>query len=403
MKKTKLSDLGTFARGVSKHRPRNAPELYEGGGYPLVQTGDITSAHFHIDSHSQEYNNKGLQQSKLWPKGTLAITIAANIAETGILSYPMAFPDSVVGFNSYDGKTTNQFMHYLLSNFRKNIQSNVKSTGSTQDNINLKFLNELELEVPDFNSQRDIVNTLLNIDKKIELNNNINDELYQIADYIFSYWFIGFNFPNENGLSYIVNDGPLTHSSILNKNIPSGWKIKKLGDLFLSKNVSTKKIESSSIFSNGTYPVITQDAGKMIKGYTNLENPIIDLPVLVFGDHSCTIRYVDFPFFRGADGTQLLYFENKELLLLAYFWINKTITSLPNYGKYERHFKYLKDCYIIIPNDDILMKFSKTINPFLEQIQQNNKESSELEQLRDWLLPMLMNGQITVNKKEQSS
>lgn len=397
MENIKLGELGIFARGVSKHRPRNAPELYEGGGYPLVQTGDITNANFYINSHSQEYNRIGLQQSKLWPKGTLAITIAANIAETGILSYPMAFPDSVVGFNSYDGKTTNQFMHYLLSNFRKNIQSNVRSTGSIQDNINLKFLNELKLEVPDFQSQNDIVKVLSNIDKKIELNNKVNDELSQIADYIYSYWFIGFNFPNEKGLPYFANNGALTYSSILNKNIPSGWKTKKLGDLFISKNDNTKKIKSSNIFSNGTYPVITQDVGKMIKGYTNMENPIIDLPVLVFGDHSCTIRYVDFPFFRGADGTQLLYFENKELLLLAYFWINKIISLLPNYGKYERHFKYLKDCYVIIPNNEILINFSTTITPFLEKIQQNNKESSELELLRDWLLPMLMNGQIKTN------
>src|SRR5690625_678728 len=87
-----LSQLGTFKRGKSKHRPRNDKKLFENGNIPLIQTGEVREANLFIRTHSANYNEFGLAQSKLWPKGTLCITIAANIAETSILGYEMCFP-----------------------------------------------------------------------------------------------------------------------------------------------------------------------------------------------------------------------------------------------------------------------------------------------------------------------
>ena len=90
-----LNDLGLLKRGKSKHRPRNDISLYD-GEYPFIQTGDIKAAELHVFSHSQTYNEKGLKQSQLWSQGTLCITIAANIAETAILTYDACFPDSIL-------------------------------------------------------------------------------------------------------------------------------------------------------------------------------------------------------------------------------------------------------------------------------------------------------------------
>ena len=94
---TKLPELGHLGRGKSKHRPRNADFLY-GGEYPFIQTGDIRYADGVITSYTKTYSEAGLAQSKLWTKGTLCITIAANIADTAILGFDACFPDSVVGF-----------------------------------------------------------------------------------------------------------------------------------------------------------------------------------------------------------------------------------------------------------------------------------------------------------------
>jgi len=123
-----------FGRGKSKHRPRNDKKLY-GGNYPFIQTGDIRNSEHFITDYSQTYNEIGLAQSKLWPKGTICITIAANIAETGILSFDACFPDSVIGIVVDNKQAEIDYVEYLLQYFKVNIQS--LSQGSAQENINL--------------------------------------------------------------------------------------------------------------------------------------------------------------------------------------------------------------------------------------------------------------------------
>ena len=113
-----LSDLGTLDRGVSKHRPRNAPELL-GGIYPLIQTGDVANSGLYIESYKQTYSKLGVAQSKLWDKGTLLITIAANIAKTGILKIDACFPDSIVGFIPNHKKTNSIYIHFVFQFFQQ--------------------------------------------------------------------------------------------------------------------------------------------------------------------------------------------------------------------------------------------------------------------------------------------
>lgn len=123
-----------FGRGKSKHRPRNDPKLY-GGKYPFIQTGDVRNSDHVIRSYSQTYNDAGLAQSKLWPKGTVCITIAANIAETGLLGFDACFPDSVIGVVVDENVASAKFLEYALQSFRGHLQAQGK--GSAQDNINL--------------------------------------------------------------------------------------------------------------------------------------------------------------------------------------------------------------------------------------------------------------------------
>lgn len=116
-----LPQLGTFGRGVSKYRPRNAPELLN-GPYPLIQTGDIANSELYIKNYNSTYSEVGLKQSKMWDKGTLCITIAANIAKTAILQFDACFPDSVVGFNG-NNFTNNIFIYYWFSFFQEILEN----------------------------------------------------------------------------------------------------------------------------------------------------------------------------------------------------------------------------------------------------------------------------------------
>lgn len=140
-----LPELGEFGRGVSKHRPRNDPKLL-GGEYPLIQTGDVAAANLYITTYNSTYSELGLKQSKMWKKGTLCITIAANIAKTAILDFDACFPDSVVGFLANE-KTNNTFIHYWFSFFQEILES--QAPESAQKNINLKILSELKVIVPE--------------------------------------------------------------------------------------------------------------------------------------------------------------------------------------------------------------------------------------------------------------
>lgn len=145
-----LSELGTLERGKSKHRPRNAPELL-GGPYPLIQTGEVANANGYIKTHTQTYSELGLAQSKMWPAGTLCITIAANIAKTAILTFDACFPDSIVGFTPNE-LTTTEFIQCWLSFRQKELEENAPE--SAQKNINLKILRELQVPLPPIESQR---------------------------------------------------------------------------------------------------------------------------------------------------------------------------------------------------------------------------------------------------------
>ena len=144
-----LPDLGKFGRGVSKHRPRNDIKLL-GGKYPLIQTGDVANAGLYITSYCNTYSELGLKQSKMWDKGTLCITIAANIAKTAILEFDACFPDSVVGFTANE-RTNNIFIHYWFSFFQAILES--QAPESAQKNINLKILSELKVIVPEKKKQ----------------------------------------------------------------------------------------------------------------------------------------------------------------------------------------------------------------------------------------------------------
>ena len=160
-----LPELGEFGRGVSKHRPRNDARLL-GGSYPLIQTGEVASAGLYIDSYSNTYSELGLQQSKMWSKGTLCITIAANIAKTAILNFDACFPDSVVGFKANENNN-NVFIHYWFTFFQAILES--QAPESAQKNINLKILSELKVIAPEKSRQDEFSDFVTQVDKFFRL------------------------------------------------------------------------------------------------------------------------------------------------------------------------------------------------------------------------------------------
>lgn len=153
-KKCTLPELGELSRGKSRHRPRNDPRLF-GDKYPFIQTGEVAKSSGRISSASKFYSEFGLEQSRLFPQGTLCITIAANIADTAILDIEACFPDSVVGFIANKEYCETQFIKYLIDVNKNNLESFAPATA--QKNINLKILSDLRLPMPSKAEQTEIV------------------------------------------------------------------------------------------------------------------------------------------------------------------------------------------------------------------------------------------------------
>ncbi|MDZ8241997.1 MAG: restriction endonuclease subunit S [Nostoc sp. ChiQUE01a] len=167
-----LPQIGELNRGKSKHRPRNDPKLY-GGQYPFIQTGDVRSANGVIHSYTQTYSDEGLKQSRLWSKGTLCITIAANIAETAILGFDACFPDSIVGFISESNYCDIKWIEFFIRTAKDNLERYAPATA--QKNINLEILSDLAVPLPSLEEQNKIV-------EQLELIFSVADQLEKTID-----------------------------------------------------------------------------------------------------------------------------------------------------------------------------------------------------------------------------
>ncbi|EOU9606369.1 restriction endonuclease subunit S [Cronobacter dublinensis] len=151
----RLPDLGELSRGKSKHRPRNDPALYVDGKYPLVQTGDVSRSNGTIKTFTALYNELGVKQSRLWPKGTLCITIAANIADSGILEFDACFPDSVVGYSPFISEIPVEYFDFFMRTIKSSLEKYAPSTA--QKNINLDILSQVFVPCPPLNEFERVV------------------------------------------------------------------------------------------------------------------------------------------------------------------------------------------------------------------------------------------------------
>ena len=406
---TCLSELGTFSRGKSKHRPRNDVKLFEGGKYPLVQTGDVKAANLYITKNDSYYNDFGLKQSKLWAAGTLCITIAANIAETAILSYPMCFPDSIVGFNANPEKSSELFVYYFFEYIKKEIQKS--ASGSIQDNINIDYLSKMRIKVPEKKYQDKIVELLSSIDKKILLNNQINQELEAMAKTLYDYWFVQFDFPDQNGKPYKSSGGKMVYHPELKREIPEGWGVDSLWNIANFYNGLAMQKYRPDTNEDDYLPVIK--IREMMNGFTkDTEKARLDIPteaVVESGDilfsWSATLEIIIWGKERGALNQHIfkvtsdtypksfIYFELK-----SYLKVFKSIAELRKTTMGHITQDHLKQAKIVVPPIEIISKLDAKLQPIMLKQQILENQNQELTQLRDWLLPMLMNGQVKVER-----
>lgn len=264
------------------------------------------------------------------------------------------------------------FMHYIQNKGRG---------AANQMRIAIGAIKEYELDLPDIDIQRRIAHILSAYDDSIENNQKQIKLLEEAAQRLYKEWFIDLRFPGYEETEII--DG-----------VPKDWEKKLIGDI-IGKIPRTKQIKTSDYLSEGAIPVVDQSRD-FIAGYTNDKDSVVNLgiPIIVFGDHTRILKYIQFPFAKGADGTQLI-ISDKDNMPQSLLYLSLKAVDLSNYH-YARHFKYLKAEIILVPTQEIGDKFDRIVLPMLNRIQKLRDICNKSSQARDRLLPKLLSGEIEV-------
>lgn len=276
----------------------------------------------------------------------------------------------------------------------------------------------LEYPVPDIEleEQGKIAKTLSLLDSKIELNNRISHELEAAAKTIYDYWFVQFDFPDENGKPYKSSGGKMTWNEGLRRNIPEGWEVKRLDEI--EKNIVTGKTPSSKDKSNfdgeipficigdvrGNMHIVDTETKLTRKGAESQKNKYIPAgsicvtciasPGLVglATKESQTNQQLNSIICQNSENRYYLYFYLRDYFKYAKA---KTGNTFANMNKED-----FSSILVLRPKISVLEFFTEQINPCISNVLINSEENQKLAELRDWLLPMLMNGQIMVKEDE---
>lgn len=407
-KEVKIEELGTIGRGKSKHRPRNANFLF-GDKYPFVQTADVKGSEYKIYNYSQMYSEAGLAQSKLWPKGTLCITIAANIADAAILGIDACFPDSVVGFIPNPSKSDVRFVKYLFDLLQVRIKK--ISQGAAQDNLSLEKIRTLNFQVPPLETQKKIASILSGYDDLIENNLKRIKLLEEMAQQTYEEWFVRMRFPGHDASRASASLNPetgLPKGDALS--LPKGWEKVKLGNVADLNKTNLKKgfngkikyIDIASVSPNQIGELTEYDfndapgrARRVVKNgdiiwscvrpnrrsHALIINPEENL---IASTGFCVISPLKVPFVY-------LYHALTTDEFVGY------LTNLAGGAAYpavtQNHFE---DAEIIIPSKQLLDEFEDKFGNSKYIINNLQNQNQRLREARDILLPRLMMGMIEV-------
>lgn len=388
-----LDKLGIISRGRSKHRPRNDSTLF-GGRYPFIQTADVKNANFYLTEYSQTYNEKGLAQSKLWPKGTLCITIAANIADTAILGIEACFPDSIMGFLPHDGISDVRFIKYCFDILQKECRQ--ISQGTAQDNLSWEKLSTITFPAPSYQEQKKVADLLSAYDDLIENNNKQIKLLEEAAQRLYKEWFVDLRFPGHETTNIV--DG-----------VPEGWEKVSFSSKVSIMSGGTPKTTNKS-FYNGTIPFYTpKDHSDNFFVFDTA------LHISHAGLSNCNSDYYPEGTIiitaRGTVGKTVLlgvpmamnqscYALKSDSLCTPYylfFSLNQEVAKLKtmaNGGVFDTIIvKTFDSIHIAIPGNNLHKKFEYLVTGIMEKIKKLLQQNEALRTARSLLLPRLMKGQ----------
>lgn len=395
---------------------KTAPSVENETPYKMIRTPNIKNGK--IDLAGCRYVEKETYEK--WTrratvdKGDVLLTREAPMGEVGLVNFEdtVFLGQRIMQYRANPKKLDSNYLLYaflspnLQYQFRKH-----DSTGSIVSHIRVPDCSEFEISTPPLGMQKKISKVLRDIDDKIELNNRINAELEAMAKTLYDYWFVQFDFPDTNGKPYKTSGGKMVYNPTLKREIPEGWEATTVGKISKTELGGTPSTSVDEYWQNAdipwlssaetaSFPIITSEQKVTQAGIDNSAATLLPKGTVVIS----IVRYIR-PSILGIDAATnqsvVGIRECKRLkssFIYPYFSSEVPRLMALRTGAQQPHINkgVIEDSPIVIPCEKVLTDYYKAADPIFEKIMNLAIQSHDLMQLRDWLLPMLMNGQVTV-------
>ena len=398
----KLSDVVTIISGGT---PKTSVKEYWDGDIDWLAVADFNTSNRYVSTASKKITELGLNNSntKMLEKGDLIISARGTVGAIAQLTKPMAFNQSCFGLRGKKNKLETDYLYYWLKNYVDILLN--KSQGSVFNTINLSTFDDIKIDLPNIENQRSISNFLTLLDNKIQINNQINQELEAMAKTLYDYWFVQFDFPDQNGKPYKSSGGKMVYHPELKREIPEGWGVEKLENVAnitmgqSPKGSSYNEAGEGIMFFQGStdfgwrFPVARQyttEPSRIAEEDDILLSVRAPVGTLNIADTRCCIGR-GLAAINSKVGANSYIFNVMQDFKKLFDMINSVGTTFGSITKDD-----LYSLQLVYPPTELLMEFDQLVKSFDREIKNRSRQNQELTQLRDWLLPMLMNGQVKV-------
>ena len=421
MSEWKEKTLGELSIRVSSGLTplKSNKKFWENPSIPWLKTDQLGEKY--IFDTNTKISKEALEQTSLriYPENTISIAMYGEGKTRGnisIIKAPMTTNQACCNIEIDPKLADVEYVYYYLKTQYDSLR---KLSSGVRKNLNSNDIKNYKIYIPESVSvQKSIIRILTSLDNKITLNNQVNQELEAMAKTLYDYWFVQFDFPDQNGKPYKSSGGKMVYNPELKREIPEGWGVEKLDDLgtIVGGSTPTKSISDNFTKGGEGYSWITPNDLSNNKGNKFIKNGEIDVTVRGLKDASLKLYPEGTVLMSSRAPVGYLAIATKELTT------NQGFKSFIPDKKYDKNYIYytlqnclkvieqnasgstfkeisatvLKDITIIQPNLDIVKKFEEKVSSINSYIKVKEEQNQELIQLRDWLLPILMNGQVKV-------
>lgn len=375
---------------------RSNDEFWTDGTIPWLKTEQLGEKY--IFDTNEYITEKALQEAnvKIFPENTLSIAMYGEGKTRGnvsILKRPMATNQACCNIELDEEKVSSEYVYYFLKTQYENLRG---LSSGIRKNLNTNDIKNFVVRLPEnLKTQQSIAAVLSALDKKIALNKQINARLEEMAKTLYDYWFVQFDFPDANGKPYKSSGGEMVFDETLKREIPKGWEVKSLGDWAEIRKGTL--ITEKTANTNGDIKVIS--AGVDFSYYHDVANrPKNTITISASGANAGFVNFWREPIFACDCTTITNSVIGRTLYILNFLKIVQDFIYQQARGSAQPHVypKDIEGLKIIVPPDSLLKNFSEFVDNWNLKIANNEKQNHQLTQLRDFLLPMLMNGQVSV-------